>query len=390
MKRTVGRPRRSTSRKPRRHTPSSHTPSPDDYIVQVLNERSISDRDILITRQQYENLKQCRQDLKAAQAALERQRLELEHLQKDAADKDTLCDRLRAMVETLEERRQVDSRHLQELTAMNGKLTAELKDAQWQNSEQHKESQVAVNKLRAALADVHSVMEHRAAAGHRELSKCLKALTQELAPLLESTPYFSSKPQISGLVQTAVGYVEGVRRLLTSKGQADTDSDLERTRLQEEVQRLRESSSSTHEYIAALEKMKEQTRLIKERLKLVEGEFPYKKAVDDYEGRIQLLTSEKEMLSEHVKTLQATLSEQCSVIEHLKGIIASLANTPEPRSLRVSPVIQSRSPDSSLLSPDRKTYSPLSRSVDINQEIEALDRDIQTLQTSLQRALQHH
>ena len=382
--------------------------------MQVLNERSISDRDILVTRQQYEDLKQGRKDLKSATNTIERQAREIDRLEREKTEVGTVCERLKTVMETMEERRQVDNRHLQELTTMNAKLTSELKDAQRQNSEQHRQSEIAVSKLRSSLTDIQSVLEYRAAVGQRELSKCLRVLTQDLSSLLDIVPYFSQKPQILGLIQTTIGYVDGVKRLLSSnrdRNELETDEDLEKVRLLDEVKRLRESSNSTQEYVAALEKMKEQTRLIKERLRLMEGDFPYKKAVEEYEGRLQLLSSEKEMLTEHVHTLQATLSEQCSVIEHLKGIIASLASASpsnaEPRSLRVSPVVRSRSPgtqgESLSVSPEpmrskltNSSYSPLSRvshlsgDRDINQEIEALDRDIQTLQTSLQRALQQY
>ena len=398
MKRTTGRPKRSASRKGRKRTPSAHSPPRDDYIVQVLNDRAVSDRDILITRQQYEDLKLCRRDLKTAKMTVEQQAEDLRSLEREKLELEVNCERFRKALETLESRKDVDSRHVQELTSVNAKLTKELRETQRQGLDQQQRSDQAVNRLRTSLADIQSVLQYRSAVGRKDLVSCCKSLSEALS-LLDSAPYFTPKSQIAGLIETSIDQMEKVKRLLAAGGAEETTEDLEKVKLREELQRLRESSNSTSECISALEKMREQTKLIKERLRLMEGDQPYKKTLEEYEGRLQLLTSEKEMLTEHVKTLQATLSEQCAVIEHLKAIIASLSSSPL-KSAKVSPNI-SRSPEtqeaSFVLSPERsKIGTSLSRSSlqsagrDLNLEIEALDRDIQLLQTSLQRALQQH
>ena len=399
MKRTTGRPKRSASRKGRKRTPSAHSPLRDDYIVQVLNDRAVSDRDILITRQQYEDLKLCRRDLRTANLTIEQHAEDLRKSEKERLELEVNCERFRKALETLESRKDVDARHMQELTAMNAKLTKELRDTQRQGADLQQRSNQAINRLRTSLADIQSVMQYRSAVGRKDLVTSGKSLTEALNQL-DSSSYFPQKSQIAGLIEGSLEQVEKVKKLLAAGGGTeDASEDLENDKLREELRRLRESSGSTSECIFALEKMREQTKLIKERLRLMEGDQPYKKTLEEYEGRLQLLISEKDMLTEHVKTLQATLSEQCAVIEHLKAIIASLSSSPL-KSVKVSPNI-SRSPEtqeaSFVLSPEKREIgASLSRSSlqsagrDLNVEIEALDRDIQMLQTSLQRALQQH
>lgn len=397
MKRTTGRPRRSTSRKARKRTPSAHSPARDDYIVQVLNDRSLSDRDILITRQQYEDLKLCRRELKTAKLTIEQQTEELRNGERERLELEVNCERFRKVLETVENRKEADARHIQELSAANAKLNKEVKETQRQAVDLQQRSDQTINRLRTSLADIQSVLQYRSALGRKDLNTSSQHLSEALT-VLDSSPYFSQKSQIAALIEGGLQDMERVKKMLSAGGTED-EEDTEKTKLREELRRLRESSSSASEYMLALEKMREQTRLIKERLRLMEGDQPYKKTIEEYEGRMQLLSSEKEMLSEHVKTLQATLSEQCSVIEHLKAIIASLSSSPL-KSVKVSPNI-SKSPEtqeeSFVLSPDKSRIgASLSRSSlqsagrDLNQDIEALDRDIQLLQTSLQRALQQH
>lgn len=365
--------------------------------MQVLNDRSLSDRDILITRQQYEDLKLCRRELKTAKLTIDQQTEELRNGERERLELEVNCERFRKVLETVENRKEADARHIQELSAANAKLNKEVKETQRQAVDLQQRSDQTINRLRTSLADIQSVLQYRSALGRKDLNTSSQHLSEALT-VLDSSPYFSQKSQIAALIEGGLQDMERVKKMLSAGGTED-EEDTEKTKLREELRRLRESSSSASEYMLALEKMREQTRLIKERLRLMEGDQPYKKTIEEYEGRMQLLSSEKEMLSEHVKTLQATLSEQCSVIEHLKAIIASLSSSPL-KSVKVSPNI-SKSPEtqeeSFVLSPDKSRIgASLSRSSlqsagrDLNQDIEALDRDIQLLQTSLQRALQQH
>jgi chromosome segregation ATPase len=177
-----------------------------------------------------------------------------------------------------------------------------------------------------------------------------------------------------------------LRDVLAFKSSGHSDSMMEEMRrengrLREELSRIQDRSiESGGDYEVTLTRMRDQTRLIRERLQTLESAG---RSVEEHQGRIDLLEAEKGMLNEHIQTLQMTLSEQCQVIEHLKAIIASLVdkNSSSPYSKHNDSLVSSQS----LRSP---AESPVVRPRDIVREIETLDGEIEALQTSLAKVLE--
>lgn len=264
---------------PKSHFQPSLSPEPDDLS---------SERDILLTRAQYNSWKQvekAHKSLKTRFQVLEKEKIETEQ-------------RLSEMIKRvngLEDRLRLDKGHIEELTFRNGKLEAELRESQ--------------------------------------------------------------------------GLLSSKGRKSPGKGRDYDDLRAENERLKEEISRIQEETS--REYEMALDRMREQTRLIRDRLQFVENSG---RNAEDFQGKIQLLEAEKSMLNEHIQTLQLTLTEQCNVIEQLKGIISSL--TESPTSTRIL--------DSA---PASNYSSPVVKPRDIVREIEALDGEIEALQSSLAKVL---
>lgn len=181
-----------------------------------------------------------------------------------------------------------------------------------------------------------------------------------------------------------------VQALLASKGpirhspRSPTVEELirENDRLREELGRTGDRSRESGDYEGTLARMRDQTRLIRERLQTLESAG---RSAEDCQGRIDLLEAEKGMLNEHIQTLQMTLGEQCQVIEHLKAIIASLVDkdSVSPYSQHSDSLGTSQGLRGSVAGSPYEVVRPR----DIVREIETLDGEIEALQTSLAKVL---
>lgn len=181
------------------------------------------------------------------------------------------------------------------------------------------------------------------------------------------------------------------RALLASKGPtfhspttAVEELRRENDRLREELGRTQDRSrESGGDYEDTLARMRDQTRLIRERLQTLESAG---RSAEDCQGRIELLEAEKGMLNEHIQTLQMTLSEQYQVIEHLKAIIASLVDkdSSPPYTQHNDSLVSSQGQHSTVAESPQQVVRPR----DIVREIETLDGEIEALQTSLAKVLE--
>ena len=181
--------------------------------------------------------------------------------------------------------------------------------------------------------------------------------------------------------------------------------------LEEENQNLRDElqqkqDNTDHEllekYKVAVDKLRDQTKSLRDKLRSTKENDKsqvLESKVNEQDSRIDLLSHEKDMLTKHVETLQSTINEQCSMIEHLSNVIynTQMQVGQEPQ----QPVYDMPQQDLSQVEVEdldariEKIYLPRQSipvdesSKDLKAEIATLDMEIQYLQTSLKKALKN-
>jgi len=328
MKRTARTKNRSTSRKKRRS--NSKNLRDDDFLVKALNEKAATEREI--------NIPKC-----------EDTRYEEELLQE------------------LKSRNHYNEQEIQRLRRENSKLVETNSCLQKELAERETESNDYY--LKNSLSDMESVINYKSAAGKRHLKKITQYLSS-ISSLIEGIPleYFKEVNKNFELIQSEINIMN---RLFTTEDYLPTEAETEREneRLISELKKLREKENKTSEYRAALDRMKEDMKVLRERLTQLKSGDNLKKIVSEQEARIQSLVNEKELAWSQARALEETIREQRNVIEHLKDVISSLK--PKTEYCNSAP----RSPQNQS---DEKQ---------LQLEIANLDLEIQELQTSLQKAL---
>lgn len=378
----------------------------DDLLVKALNERASSDREVLVSKERYEDLKQAKKALKTTTAQLAAANKELAEIQLQLQTQQTENARLLKQIKNAGERSKTETAEYKELNYANSQLVKQLEDARSAAQEQHKKYQGALTTLRASLSDINHMVSTRTAAANRHVTKTQSLLSQAASALSKDTP----KLQISRLIADSSHQLEQLMSVLTSTETVETaeipkisELEEENANLKEEIHRMRGNEEIMEQYRSAIEKLRDQVQILRERNKELESGDDFKRQIDEKDARIHLLTKEKDMLSEHVKALQGTLNEQRVVIESLRGIIG---RTEEQR---VTPKVERRrtpsmtdfpkrvesapgvvpSPHEDLDSRIERVYINESAEVNIQAEIASLDQEILLLQSSLQRALEN-
>jgi hypothetical protein len=301
---------------------------------------------------------------------------------------------------------------VKEANYANSKLQKEVAASQGSGLEQQRQSQRQLAGLKEALEDLESMMQSKTATAKRNLSKCSR-LTGAVSSAVNSLTVqptvknviLKHLKELSSCLEAAVSafgsdLASEVQQEDLRRSQSK-DTELENARLKDEIAEMKAQGDLISQYRAAFDRMRGQTKQLRERLHELESDGSHRKVIGDLEAKVYRLDSEKQIANEHVKTLQLTLSEQTTVIEHMRGLIASLSNF-KPQTPSQVDQIEMKSPHKATLQLPFKSLSPQFEDLDsrieqvymgtkdeftLQDEINDLDIEIQQLQSSLQRAL---
>lgn len=384
MKRAARTKKRSTSNKRKKSHSRTVLEDDENTLVRMLNERAASDRDVLISKEQYDELKLANSKLKEAKARAnlaENQlaELQLEHSQLTKENKKT-----KAELNSLQKQHEHDQVLIKELKLSTSKHNKELEEKEASRNAQQKQQAKALAKLRSSLADIEKLMNYRAISAKRHLNKATRVLTQHQRQLEDQALPKPTKNQFSKNLSELKEYFESVLEVLTNQEPEDYNQDayceqleIENKRLQEEMTQLKESENITSKYKQTIERMREQIQVLKNRLSDLQSDENSKKEIEEKDNKISMLEKENELLNQHINYLQSSLNEQAGVIDHLKSVISSFSAS--PKASNGSYYIDSPKQPQDDYEEDQ-----------LRKEIDTLDDEIQQLQSSLQRALATH
>lgn len=343
MKNTRTR-KRSTSEKRKRST--SRTKD-DDLLIKALNQKVASDNQILISKDQYEELLSIKKQYKEVQVRAYTAEVEVAKLQEQ-----------NRLLEKAQEKSPSNS-------LQNSLISS------------NPDNQKLLENLKSSFSDIDHVLKLKSRAGRKYLISTFR----HLKDLERSIEDISSrqKPKMLETLKQMSSSLDSLLKIFTQHADIENESDpeVENLKLKKELSALKEK---TEGYKGSLHRLQDQTKHMKKRLMEVEISGPQKRTIEEQEMRIDLLEQEKELLSQHVRSLQSTLTEQCQIISHLKDAFQSLqqirteTTTPTPK----------RTKEPSL------HFSRTSQEDYLQDEIETLDLEIQQLQQSLQKALSNN
>lgn len=311
----------------------------DDTLVKLLNERAASDRHVLIARDQLEELKQYKVLLAEVTARAKYNEKQLAKLQ-------------------------VENTHLDKEKTQLGfdleKVKTRVREEGFSWSPQE-----STGTLKGLVLKV---------------SKLLNSHGKQLMDLNISP---MSKSTLNKNIKTIQDLLEKTVKLTGNNDNFELEE--ENRTLKKEVKKLRGKDGSIVEYRQLLEKMREQTHSLREKLNHLEKGGNSKQIIEEQEITIRALKEEKQIMQNHVKSMQHSMNEQCGVIEHLKKVISSLS---AERRLDSPPQLSSLgTPQSTQLRYSFEDPPENYEEKQLQQEIASLDHEIQQLQNSLQNAL---
>lgn len=322
--------KRSTSEKRKRSTSRNKD---DDLLIKALNQKVISDKQILISKDQYEELLSTRRLYKELQSKL--------HTTEQSYFK---------------------------LQSEYNKLLSQKSSFSLQASvNPDPDQQKLIDNLKNSFSDIDQALKVKSRAARKLLTNSLRAL-QEIE---NDSSVVNARTKES--FRRLVNSLQDLMSIFNDAGAAADDPEAENIRLKKEINGLKEKVQG---YKESLNRLQDQTKMMKKRL--VDGEG--RRNIEEQESRIDLLEHENEILAQHVKSLQATLTEQCQIIGHLKETFQALqlgrteTTTPSGK----------RNKEYSL------GFSRTSQEDFLQDEIENLDLEIQQLQQSLQKALSNN
>lgn len=383
--------KRSVSRK-RAYRNESKTRDEDDLLVNLLNQRAASDREILITRDQYEELLSFKKNFRDLKGKNKPSTKELTMLQQDNAQLEKEKIRLQEELSAFKRQRAMDLETIKELRLSYTR--DEIKDDQ----------SMSLIKLRNSLGELDALVNYRASAARRHLHRCNKLIAGHAKLLLDQNMNTGVKSQLTHTIKEISQCLESVMNLLVNdkvpeSAQVESTSyvkqiEAENSQLKDEIAQLKEQEEIVHYYRNALENMKQQTQVLRDRLAEIEGGGNLKSIIAEQENKIHFLENEKLLLSEHISTLQTSLREQLAVIEHLKSVISTFTNytpskieAPKSSPKKYERQSQDHSPKEDFDTRIEKIYLEKEHEKDLKAEIACLDYEIQQLQNSLHRAL---
>lgn len=323
--------KRSTSEKRKRSTSRNKD---DDLLIKALNQKVISDKQILIPKDQYEELLSTRRLYKELQSkfySTEQSYLKL----------------------------QEDYKNLLSSKPASNSLQNSLSNAP--------DQQRFYDNLKNSFSDIDQALKVKSRAARKLLTSALRALQD----IESDSSVVNNKTKEA--FRRLIGCLQDLMSIFSDKGGVEDDPEAENIRLKKEISVLKEKVQG---YKDSLNRLQDQTKMMKKRL--IDGEG--RRNIEEQESRIDLLEQENEILAQHVKSLQATLTEQCQIIGHLKETFQALqlgrteTTTPTPKRTREYSLGFSRT--------SQEDY--------LQDEIENLDLEIQQLQQSLQKALSNN
>ena len=331
MKNTRTR-KRSTSEKRKRSTSRNKD---DDLLIKALNQKVVSDKQILISKDQYDELLSIRSSYKELQSKLH----------------STECSYAKLQDE------------------YNKLLSANSHSLQGSFISSNQDQQKLIDNLKNSFSDIDQVLRLKSRAGRKYLNQALKSLKEIEIVLEPSLKIAKTREHFRKLVTSLQDLMSMFNE---SNAETDQSEDLEteNLKLRKEITGLRDKVQG---YKESLNRLQEQTKLMKKRMMETSG----KRNVEEQETRIEMLEHENEILAQHVKSLQSTLTEQCQIIGHLKEAFQAIqltrteTTTPTPKQIDLF-------------------MSRTSKDEYLQDEIDTLDLEIQQLQQSLQKALSNN
>ncbi|CAG9312076.1 unnamed protein product [Blepharisma stoltei] len=446
MKRGGRTKQRSASRKRK-----SSTPKYSSDEEPISNTTPKGNKGILISQEKYDDMKRNQQLLEEIKARSNFNAKEVARLQHENSKLEILNNDLKEELQDLKQQHLDDTLKIKELVFNNNSLQNQMKEA---SNTTLKEQQSVLNKLKASLADIEGVLNYRSASGRRHLNSLSRVLAKHSKLLFDQefsnvtkNKFISSIKEMNICIESTLKVIteDSVENLLETLSVSQNSKAI-KSGIEEKLRaELKDKEDTIEEYRTALEKLREQTLKLRERLKNPMAEENLKKIIEEQEKKIEKLNSEKEMMNSHISVLQSSMNEQCTLIEQLREIIKTLSKSqmisessssfikplpkedkiPETTSnLFVKPIsIEDRpysSNSSSFIKPiakeDKPSNSPLNSFIrplsieekpitkspekeeilddykpndqeDLKVEISLLDQEIFQLQQSLQRAL---
>ncbi|CAG9318808.1 unnamed protein product [Blepharisma stoltei] len=361
--------KRSKSREKR--SPSRSADREDSLLVNMLNERASKDRQVLISKDQWDVLKNFQTNYKEMKSRAIFAEGEINKLRVEVAKLESANEKLKEDINFISKQHQDSQNLIRELSKSekDGNVIAE--------------HQLALNKLKLSLEEIEGTISRQSATTKKYLLKTNKILAKHTKLLLEQqiappakTILIKGIKQMSQCIENVLNSISGNSFEVLDVSQ---DLEIENHRLQQEKE------EAINLYKDALEKMKEQTQLLRDRLKDLESGGGLKKVIEEQETKIASLTRENEILNQHIKSLQISLNEQYTLVEHLKDVIKSLGSPIKSeynrRSVSPSLIFDENEIEKIIQSHQNKEEKNL------QEEITSLDKEIQLLQVSLQKAL---
>lgn len=339
--------KRSKSQK-RKSSLSNDRVADEALLLKLLDERAQIKKKVVITKQEHTHLKDCKNMLICLQEEYESEK-KLWFSEQNSLK----TAKLLLQQENQELRIRLNESENKIFFYENG------------GTGNHTEPQVNLVKIKESLANLEGLVAFRSDTGNRLLLKIHKLLAKHAKLLLDQ--------QIGPIVKNKLTF--GIKKI------SQTVSAIENILVNPKnvTEKSEESEDQTEIYQQALEKMKSQTIMLREKLKELENGDGLKKVIEDQELKIQNLMKEKEILRGHISQLQKSLKEQSEIIGSLKGVMK---------------VREKSRPETPFSSPEKdennyKSYIDHDEK-DLQKEIANLDSEIQHLQNSLKRALVHH
>jgi len=239
---------------------------------------------------------------------------------------------LKHNTETLEKK----IRDLEFTVQKQGKIITELQNS---NSDSNKGQQRELERLKVNLVEMESIVSYRAASSKKFLNKVLRLVNNFVQG--NSEPGSQFKLNLKKFSREVVACVEEIGKVINSQGKGEVESEDFR-------ETLREKDGIIEEYRGTLEKMREQMRVMREKLK------------DSDEGKVgdrkvRGLVAENEALVRKVRGLEESLREQSEFVSSLREVFGA-----QGEEVGV-----------------------------IDDELAQVDQEIHELQSSLSRALSH-
>ena len=332
----------------RKKTLSNDRNLDETLLIKMLDERAQIKKKVFISKDELNNLKDCRHALLSLQSEYETEKKLW-----------------------VSEQNSLKSSKLM-LQQENQELRLRIKDMEntilfYENSgnENPEEHQINLVKIKESLSNLETLVAYRSNTSNRYLLRIHKLLAKHAKILLDQPLTSCIKPKLTTGIRKISQSVTAIENLLVNPANI--------------LQEPEQPEDQSELYKAALEKMKSQTVLLREKLKELENGDGLKKIIEDQDIKIQILAKEKDILKAHITHLQRSLNDQCNIIENLKVAIKKKKNS------------KANSP---LSSPEKdennyKSYIDHDEK-DLQAEIANLDNEIQHLQNSLKRALVNH